>query len=56
MRSSANGVALGGSSLMGSQPTGGEPGGEIKKFLSMGGGRRCWSSRGLLLRLTFIER
>src|SRR5882762_8338741 len=34
MRSSARGVGLGGSSLIGSQPTGGEPGGEIRKFFS----------------------
>lgn len=44
MRSSASGVGLGGSSLMGSQPTGGEPGGDIKKFFSIAGGRRYWSS------------
>jgi len=37
MISSARGVALGGSSLIGSQPTGGEPGGDIKKFLSSSG-------------------
>lgn len=40
MRSSARGAAFGGSSLIGSQPTGGEPGGEIRKFFSSSGGRR----------------
>jgi len=40
IKSSARGEELGGSSTMGSQPTGGEPGGEIRKFFSIGGGRR----------------
>lgn len=44
MRSSASGVGFGGSSLIGSQPTGGDPGGEIKKFFSIAGGRRYCSS------------
>lgn len=38
MRSSARGVAFGGSSRIDSQPTGGEPGGEIRKFLLETGG------------------
>jgi hypothetical protein len=41
MRSSASGAAFGGSSTTCSQPTGGEPGGEIRKFFSIAGGRRC---------------
>ena len=41
MRSSARGVELGGSSTICSQPTGGEPGGEMRKFFSIAGGRRC---------------
>jgi hypothetical protein len=36
---------LGASSVMGSQPSGGEPGGEIKKFLSVSGGAR-WNEAG----------
>ena len=40
MRSSARGVSFGGSSRMGSQPTGGEPGGEMRKLRSTVGGRR----------------
>lgn len=40
MRSSARGVGFGGSSSIGSQPTGGEPGGEMRKFFSCFGGRR----------------
>lgn len=42
MRSSASGVSFGGSSGIGSQPTGGDPGGEIKKFLSIVGGLRWY--------------
>jgi hypothetical protein len=40
MRSSARGVALGGSSTICSQPTGGEPGGEMRKFFVVSGGQR----------------
>jgi hypothetical protein len=40
MRSSARGVGLGGSSWTCSHPTGGEPGGEIRKFLDVSGGQR----------------
>lgn len=40
MRSSARGAELGGSSTVCSQPTGGEPGGEIRKFFSIAGGWR----------------
>jgi hypothetical protein len=40
MRSSASGRALGGSSVTCSHPMGGEPGGEMRKFLSIAGGRR----------------
>lgn len=36
-RSSASVSVFGGSSTIGSQPTGGEPGGEIKKFFSIPG-------------------
>lgn len=53
MRSSASGVAFGGSSLIGSQPTGGDPGGEMRKFFSMAGGRRYWSS-AMALKLSMI--
>lgn len=42
MRSSASGVEFGASSRMGSQPTGGEPGGEMRKFFSSSGGRKKW--------------
>ena len=38
IKSSASGVALGGSSLTCSQPTGGDPGGDIRKFFSTAGG------------------
>lgn len=44
MRSSARGVAFGGSSRICSQPMGGDPGGDIRKFFSIGGGRRNFSS------------
>lgn len=40
IRSSARGVLLGGSSRICSQPTGGEPGGDMRKFFSSAGGRR----------------
>ena len=39
MRSSARGEWLGGSSTICSHPTGGDPGGEIRKFFSSLGGR-----------------
>jgi len=45
MISSASGVGFGGSSLTGSQPIGGEPGGEIKKFFSNSGTFR-WLKSG----------
>lgn len=48
IRSSASGVAFGGSSTMGSQPTGGEPGGEMRKFLSSFGGRSKLASGTVL--------
>jgi hypothetical protein len=44
IRSSASGAAFGGSSLIGSQPTGGDPGGEMRKFLSIAGGRKKLAS------------
>lgn len=36
---------------MGSQPSGGEPGGEMRKFLVSAGGWRCWeeSSGGRMI-------
>ena len=40
MRSFAKGVEFGGSSRICSQPTGGDPGGEMRKFFSWAGGRR----------------
>lgn len=39
IKSSARGVLFGGSSRICSQPTGGEPGGEMRKFFSSAGGR-----------------
>jgi hypothetical protein len=47
MRSSASGATFGGSSATCSQPTGGEPGGEMRKFFSRGGGRRSASLGGV---------
>jgi hypothetical protein len=47
MRSSASGKALGGSSTTCSHPTGGEPGGEMRKFFSIAGGRRWVPSGGV---------
>jgi len=47
MRSSAKGVALGGSSWIDSQPTGGDPGGDIRKFLLEIGGWR-YASEGIV--------
>jgi hypothetical protein len=44
MRSSARGAEFGGSSRICSQPMGGDPGGEIRKFFSIGGGRSKFSS------------
>lgn len=35
-------MLFGGSSRTGAQPTGGEPGGEIKKFFSSAGGRKWY--------------
>ena len=47
MRSSASGVSFGGSSRIGSQPTGGEPGGEMRKLRStVGGWRWCGENFG----------
>jgi hypothetical protein len=40
IRSSASGAELGGSSTTCSHPMGGEPGGEMRKFFSIAGGRR----------------
>jgi hypothetical protein len=45
MRSSASGVGLGGSSLIGSHPSGGEPGGEIRKFFVGDGGAKWYGLR-----------
>lgn len=33
--------------MMGSQPTGGEPGGEMRKFFSMAGGRRWYGEKSV---------
>ena len=46
IRSSASVALFGGSSRICSQPTGGDPGGDIKKFLSSGGGFRKLSLDG----------
>jgi hypothetical protein len=43
MRSSARGATFGGSSRICSQPIGGDPGGEMRKFFSIAGGRRKFS-------------
>lgn len=43
MRSSASVTVLGGSSLICSQPTGGLPGGLMRKFLSVTGTGKCFS-------------
>ena len=44
-KSSARVTEFGASSVMGSQPSGGEPGGEMRKFLSDSGGAR-WNEAG----------
>ena len=46
IRSLASGVEFGGSSRICSQPTGGDPGGEIRKFFSTVGGLR-WNGENL---------
>lgn len=38
-------MELGASSVIGSQPSGGDPGGEMRKFLSDSGGAR-WNDAG----------
>lgn len=54
-RSEANGEALGGSSVICSQPIGGEPGGEMRKFFSSGGGAR-WLYVGSFRRASGVWR